>query len=142
MDLVGVSILSGAASSEFVFTTAPFESCHASTLLELPDGGVTWTQAQPIDLPNPNSGLDAVALTDGRVVLIYNHTDKGRSPLNLAISRDGENFRMFHNLESEPGEYSYPAMIQGKNGDLHITYTWKRERIRYVRVPLADIPSE
>ena len=106
------------------------------------DGGVTWTQARPINVPNPNSGLDAVALADGRVVLIYNHTDKGRSPLNLAVSRDGENFRMFNVLESEPGEYSYPAMIQGKNGDLHITYTWKRKRIRYVRVPLADIPNE
>ncbi len=106
------------------------------------DAGVTWTQARPINVPNPNSGLDAVALADGRVVLIYNHTDKGRSPLNLAVSRDGENFRMFHVLESEPGEYSYPAMIQGSNGDLHIRYTWKRERIRYVRFPLVEIPNE
>jgi predicted neuraminidase len=103
------------------------------------DGGITWTQARPIDLPNPNSGVDAVTLRDGRVVLIYNHTDSGRAPLNLAVSRDGENFRMFHVLEKPPGEFSYPAMIQGKDGDLHITYTWERERIRYVRVPLAFV---
>ena len=49
---------------------------------------------------------------------------------------------MFHVLESEPCEYSYPAMTQGSNGDLHITYTGKRERIRYVRFPLAEIPNE
>jgi predicted neuraminidase len=105
------------------------------------DSGVTWTQARPIDLPNPNSGIDAVALRDGRVVLIYNHSDRHRTPLNLAVSADGEHFRMFQTLEDEPGEYSYPAMIQGRNGDLQITYTWQRKRIRYVHVPLADIPQ-
>lgn len=104
------------------------------------DLGVTWTQARPIDLPNPNSGIDAVALRDGRIVLVYNHTPKGRSPLNLAASRDGETWKMFHTLESGPGEFSYPAMIQGSGGDLHITYTWNRRRIRYVRFPLAEVP--
>ncbi len=106
------------------------------------DGGVTWTQARPLGLPNPNSGIDAVALNDGRVVMIYNHTEQGRSPLNLAVSRDGENFNMFHVIEDEPGEYSYPAMIQAANGDLLITYTWKRQRIRHLRFPLAAVPSQ
>lgn len=105
------------------------------------DGGITWTQAHPIDLPNPNSGIDAVALKDGRIVLVYNHTDHGRTPLNLAVSKDGEHFRMFYVLEDQPGEYSYPAMIQAKDGDLLITYTWKRQRIRYVRFPLAEVPK-
>jgi predicted neuraminidase len=104
------------------------------------DDGVTWSQAHPIKVPNPNSGIDAVALRDGRIVLVYNHSDKARTPLNLAVSRDGEHFNMFQVLEQEPGEYSYPALIQGSNGDLHITYTWNRKRIRYVRVPLSDVP--
>ena len=68
------------------------------------DGGVTWTQAGPLDVPNPNSGIDAVALRIGRVVLVYNNTVKGRSPLNLAVSRDGERFMMFRTLEDAPGE--------------------------------------
>jgi predicted neuraminidase len=58
------------------------------------------------------------------------------------MSRDGEHFEMFRVLEQEPGEYSYPALIQGSNGDLHITYTWNRKKIRYVRVPLADVPKQ
>ncbi len=103
------------------------------------DAGVTWTQARPIDVPNPNSGIDAVALRDGRVALVYNNTPRGRTPLNLAVSRDGERFQMFKTLEDEPGEYSYPAMVQAKNGDLLITYTWQRKRVRFVRVPLAEI---
>jgi predicted neuraminidase len=106
------------------------------------DGGLTWTAARPLDVPNPNSGIDAVRLKDGRVVLVYNNTPKGRTPLNLAVSQDGIHFSMFHTLENEPGEYSYPAMIQAKNGDLDITYTWKRQRIRFVRFPLSEIPGK
>ena len=105
------------------------------------DRGVTWTPVRPIDLPNPNSGIDAVRLQDGRIVLAYNNTKSGRTPLNLALSKDGEHFQMFSVLESQPGEYSYPAIIQGSDGDLHITYTWNRTRIRYVRFPLAEVPK-
>lgn len=96
------------------------------------DAGRTWTQARPIDVPNPNSGIDAVALHDGRVALIYNHTRDGRSPLNLALSVDGEHFEMVAVLEDEPGaEFSYPNVIQGRDGALHMTWTWKRRCIRY-----------
>lgn len=106
------------------------------------DGGKTWTQARPIDVPNPNSGLDAVQLKDGRVVMIYNNTNSGRSPLNLAISRDGEKFDMFYTLESEPGEFSYPNVIQSKNGDLQMVYTWNRKKMKYVNMKLADVPQK
>jgi predicted neuraminidase len=105
------------------------------------DLGKTWTHARPIDVPNPNSAIDAVKLTDGRVILIYNNSQTSRTPLNLAVSKDGEHFRMFFTLESEPGEFSYPAMIVGRDGNLHITYTWKRRRIRYVKFPIAEIPG-
>jgi predicted neuraminidase len=106
------------------------------------DDGLTWNQAHPIDLPNPNSGIDALALRDGRIVVAYNHSDKRRTPLNLALSRDGEHFKTFRVLEQEPGEYSYPALIQGSTGNLHITYTWNRKRIGYVLVPLSEVPSQ
>jgi predicted neuraminidase len=105
------------------------------------DSGITWSQPRPLDVPNPNSGIDVVVLRDGRVVLIYNNTSTGRTPLNLAISSDGEHFQMFYTLEDQPGEYSYPAIIQTKSGDLEITYTWQRKAIRHVHFPLADIPK-
>ena len=105
------------------------------------DDGVHWTQARPLDLPNPNSGIDALSLRDGRVILVYNHTTTGRTPLNLAVSKDGEHFRMFEVLEQEPGEYSYPALIQSTDGSLRLTYTWNRKKIRYVELPVADIPN-
>jgi predicted neuraminidase len=104
------------------------------------DAGLHWTQAMPIDLPNPNSGIDAVALRDGRVVLVFNNSAQRRTPLNLAISTDGLHFRLFRTLEDQPGEYSYPALIQTADGDLEITYTWNRKRICYVRIPLSSLP--
>lgn len=103
------------------------------------DRGVTWTAARATTLPNPNSGIDAVKLRDGRVALVYNHTRIGRSPLNLAVSSDdGETWEPPHVIENEQGEFSYPAIIQSSDGKLHITYTWKRVRIKHVVVdPIA-----
>lgn len=104
------------------------------------DGGLSWSDARPLDLPNPNSGIDLVKLRDGRIVLVYNNSARERTPLNLAVSADGEHFRQFATLESGPGEFSYPSIIQSKTGDLLITYTWKRERIAFARVPFDEIP--
>lgn len=104
------------------------------------DEGLSWTAAHALDLPNPNSGIDATALRDGRVVLVYNDSDSQRTPLKLAVSGDGEHFRNFLTLEDAPGEYSYPAMIQTGAGDLEITYTWNRQKIKYVRVAFDKIP--
>ncbi len=104
------------------------------------DQGRTWSSPRPLALPNPNSGIDAVALHDGRIVLIYNATSTGRTPLNLAVSRDGEHFKNFYTLEDGPGEYSYPALIEARDGSLLATYSWRRMRIRFARIPLALVP--
>ncbi|NLF16198.1 MAG: exo-alpha-sialidase [Lentisphaerae bacterium] len=98
------------------------------------DLGYTWGPPVLAGLPNPNSGTDAVTLRDGRHLLVYNHTATGRSPLNLALSADGVAWQAAAVLEDDPGEYSYPAVIQTRDGLVHITYTWRRERIRYVVV--------
>ena len=99
------------------------------------DGGSSWGQMNLTSLPNPNAGTDAVTLKNGRQLLVYNATPKGRSPLNVAVSGDGEHWQAALALEDEPGnEFSYPAVIQTKDGLVHITYTWKRERIKHAVV--------
>lgn len=105
------------------------------------DGGRTWTPLSLIALPNPSAGTDAVTLRDGRHLIVYNHTAQGRSPLNVAVSRDGKVWEAALVLESEPGEYSYPAVIQAADGKIHITYTWKRQRITHVEVDPAQLKS-
>ncbi|MFV0444798.1 MAG: exo-alpha-sialidase [Planctomycetaceae bacterium] len=96
------------------------------------DMGHTWSPLEKTMLPNPNSGIDAVTLQDGTHLLIYNHTPKGRSPLNVAVSDDGDDWKAAYVLESDKGEYSYPAVIQTKDGLVHITYTWKRTKVKHV----------
>jgi predicted neuraminidase len=110
--------------------------CQSDSL----DDGLTWSNVKTTALPNPNSGIDAVRLRDGRLVMAYNNTTAGRTPLNLAVSATGEQWRNFYHLETDPGEYSYPALIRARNGDLLITYTWNRVNIRFVRFPLEKVP--
>ena len=103
------------------------------------DFGKTWGAMTLTALPNPNAGTDAVTLRDGRHLLIYNHTTKGRSPLNVAVSRDGRAWQAALVLENTPGEYSYPAIIQTRDGLVHATYTWKRQRVKHVVIDPAQL---
>jgi predicted neuraminidase len=103
------------------------------------DSGKTWTPIALTALPNPSSGIDAITLRDGRHVIVYNHTTRGRSPLNVAVSDDGKRWDAALVLESDPGEYSYPAVIQGADGLVHITYTWRRRRIKHVVIDPAHL---
>jgi predicted neuraminidase len=104
------------------------------------DGGKTWSEMTATELPNPNSGTDAVTLKDGRQLLIYNHTvrrsefPRGRNMLNLAISKNGKDWKPVLTLERQEGEYSYPAIIQAEDGLVHITYTYRRRSVKYVVV--------
>lgn len=99
------------------------------------NGGETWGRMTATELPNPNSAIDAVLLRDGRSLLVYNHSDRSREILNVAISPTGKRWYAALVLENEPGsEFSYPAVIQTRDGSVHITYTWKRERIKHVVV--------
>lgn len=108
------------------------------------DGGLSWSEMKASSLPNNNSGTDAVTLSDGRQLLVYNHVKphdslrngKGaRTPLNVAVSRDGIQWNAALILEDSPiSQYSYPSVIQSADGMVHIVYTWRRQRIKYVKV--------
>ncbi len=111
------------------------------------DNGDSWTPVTLSEIENNQSGTDAVTLKDGRQVLIYNNfetlmgTKKGpRTPLSLAISDDGEHWHHALTLEDSPvSQYSYPAIIQGHDGNLYCTYTWRRERIAFKKIDLRQL---
>jgi predicted neuraminidase len=104
------------------------------------DNGKTWGKLSATALPNPNSGIDGVRLKDGRHLLVYNHVIRqpgkrgARAPLNVAISEDGKFWKAALALETGPpeAEYSYPAVIQTGDGLVHVTYTWKRKKVKHV----------
>ncbi|MBD8488198.1 exo-alpha-sialidase [Echinicola sp. CAU 1574] len=109
------------------------------------DQGASWTPLEKTKVLNPNSGTDAVTLSNGKFLLVYNptasgeHWSDGRNELRLAMSDDGVNWEDIYTLEKEAeGEFSYPAIIQGANGEVHISYTWKRKRIKYLKLELKE----
>lgn len=96
------------------------------------DGGRTWGRMTATGLPNPSAGIDAVRLSNGKFLLVYNPMKTGRDKLQIASSSDGKTWAPVVMLEDSPGEYSYPAMIQARDGRVHVTYTWKRRLIKHV----------
>lgn len=98
------------------------------------DNGAHWTKLAPAGIPNPNSGIDAVTLKDGRHLLVYNHQTSGRNTLHVGLSDDGINWKAAVLLENDTkeSEFSYPAVIQSNDGMVHITYTWNRKQIKHV----------
>lgn len=112
----------------------------AVCLADSTDYGRTWSPLRRTAIPNPNSGLDAVRLTDGRIVLACNPTREGRTPLALLVSGDnGETWPTRLDLETAPGEYPYPSIIQGGDGRIHCVYTYRRERIAYVSLTPEEL---
>ncbi|MEB1499397.1 sialidase family protein [Xanthomonas campestris pv. campestris] len=110
------------------------------------DGGLHWQPMQLLDVENPNSGTDAVMLRYGRALLVYNpgiagkQWWDGRGTLAVAVSDDGVQWRRALTLEDSPkDEFSYPAVIQTRDGLVHISYTWKRQRIKHVVIDPAKL---
>lgn len=110
------------------------------------DNGRSWTDLKATGLPNNNSGIDAITLKGGMHMMVFNHvkSDKGvwgpRSPLNLAISEDGQSWYSSVELAREEGaEFSYPYLFQTRDGLVHLVYTWKRQRIRHVVIDPAKV---
>ncbi len=100
------------------------------------DNGDSWTTITRTDLPNPNSGTDALTLSNGYHLLVYNPSERGkngRSKLSVALSKSGKDWTEVLSLENEKrGEFSYPAVVESANGEIHISYTHNRRNIKHV----------
>lgn len=103
------------------------------------DEGKTWSPIQKTSILNPNSGIDAVTLSSGLQVLVYNPRQSGiewvdgRNKLNVAVSMDGKKWNDIAILEDQlQGEYSYPSVIQTSDKKVHVVYTANRKLIKHV----------
>lgn len=106
------------------------------------DHGVTWQHFKKTNLPNPDSGICALSLPNGKALVIYNHSHTHRKPLNIAISNDGENWQPILTLEDNNGEF--PTATIDNEGFLHITYAYitpgKEQRvIKYVKIDTSKL---
>ncbi len=103
------------------------------------DQGKTWSKIERTSLPNPCCGVDGVTLKDGRQLLVYNHSNQAtgnRGFLNVSISRDGSDWYAVCVLEDggRDREFSYPAVIQTRDGLVHILYSCDWKMIRHVTI--------
>ena len=112
------------------------------------DKGLTWTIAKDDVLPNPGAGFDLVTLSTGEWVIVFNDTEKGRHNLTVALSDDeGKSWKWKKVIENDtrpknPTSSHYPAIIEGADGRIHISYSYHRNDInpgrtvKYVSFPL------
>lgn len=93
---------------------------------ESKDDGLTWGPVGVSELLNPGSGLDGVRLANGHWLLVYNDTITGRNSLAVSLSEDeGRTWKFTRHLEShKEGSYHYPAVIQGRDGTIHVVYSY------------------
>lgn len=101
------------------------------------DAGMSWQMAAPLPIPHSNASMALLRLNDGRLLMAGN-PGSGRASLLLYLSRDqGLNWQALGPVETGPEqdgrepEFSYPSLIQAKNGDIHLSYTWQRQGIRH-----------
>ena len=98
------------------------------------DGGRTWSPMVSSGLPNPNAGIDALRLSDGRYLIVLNPQAAGRNRLAVWLSNDGLTWQVAMTLEAGEEEFSYPAVIQTADRSIHIAYSWKQRWIKHVQI--------
>jgi predicted neuraminidase len=110
-------------------------SAHRVHRSESADGGIRWSPVTPTTLPNPGGGLEVIGLASGDLAIVYN--DKESSPrdrLAVSLSSDqGRTWPWTRYLENTPGQrFDYPSLVQGRDGSLHVTYSYNLKTIKHV----------
>jgi predicted neuraminidase len=117
--------------------TAFYRNCSDDRVVGMAftsDIGARWSKPRKLGLPNSDSALNALLLSEGQLLLAFNDSKRTRDNLSLAVSPDGgANWMRIAEIENNPGEeFSYPYMIRSSDGRIHLVYTWRRKRIKQV----------
>ncbi len=112
------------------------------------DEGVTWTPGVDTDIPNSGTSVEVIALRDGQWLMVNNDTEQGRHALSAWLSDDeGATWKWKRRIEWDrrekgAGSFHYPSVIQGRDGMIHLTYSYflnhlpkdaPRKSIKYAR---------
>lgn len=104
------------------------------------DEGYSWTYAKESDIPNPGASIEVIKLKNGNWLLAYNDVEDGRYSLAVAVSDDeGTTWKWKRNIEYKKGrEFSYPSVIQAKDGKIHITYSYVSKNMKSIKYIVFD----
>ncbi|HEO71074.1 MAG TPA: neuraminidase (sialidase)-like protein [Candidatus Hydrogenedentes bacterium] len=118
--------------------TAFFRNSHPARRIvrsESTNGGMTWSTPTLTDLLHPGSGIEALLLDNGHLLMIYNNTENDpRDSLAVSVSTDrGETWTWTRHIENTPGgRFDYPSIIQAEDGSLHASYSYNLKTIKHV----------
>lgn len=117
------------------------------------DKGLTWSIPKDDILPNPGAGFDVVTLSTGEWLMVFNDTEEGRHNLSVAVSHDdGKTWKWKKSIENDTRQENatsshYPAVIEGIDGRIHVSYSYHRDDIKpgrsvkYVSFPLSWVKN-
>lgn len=93
------------------------------------DHGASWSAPRLSEIPNPGSSVQLLKLKNRHWLLCCNDLKKGRYRLTVFLSLDeGRTWphrRVLHDLGENGGELSYPSLIQGQDGTIHLSYSFQ-----------------
>lgn len=97
---------------------------------ESTDGGQTWSEGVDSQFPNPNAAVDFIKLRSGRLLLVFNDSMTGRTPLTVALSSDQDRtWPVRRNIREGKGDFAYPIAFQARDGRIHVVYTSERRSV-------------
>jgi predicted neuraminidase len=120
----------------------------ASALTE--NAGQSWFSGSDLDLANPNAAIAGLQLPNGDRLMVLNDLESARHRLVLVIAPAGtSNWSVIAELESDQTlinglhrEFSYPTLLLGANGEVHVIYTYDRQKIKHIQFDLRWIESK
>lgn len=108
--------------------------------VETGDGGSSWSALTATPLDNPDAALAALRMSSGELLVAFNDSEHDRGNLTLALSEDGgDSWELVHVFEPPTPKdgashrFAYPWLLESTRGELHLLYTWDRDRIVHVR---------
>ena len=112
---------------------------------ETKDAGQSWVLTKDLEIPNPNSALAALTLSNGTRLMVLNNIEAGRYRLVMVMREsNSDQWQVIQVLEDDESlandqrrEFSYPYLISANGEDAHLAYTWDRKKIRHVYFPAA-----
>ena len=109
---------------------------------ETHNAGQAWKPVGDLEIPNPNSAITALVLSNGTRLLVLNNLEAGRHRLVLLMADPGDKAKQWQVIQvleddealpdEQRREFSYPYLITGDGSDAHLVYTWDRKKIRHM----------
>ncbi len=132
-------------ASAFFRQTRPSSQPKQIPVSETKDAGQSWTVTKDLEIPNPNSALAALTLANGTKLMVLNNIEAARYRLVMVTCEPHSNqWRVIQVLEDDETllnnlhrEFSYPYLVSANGEDVHLAYTWNRQKIKHVYFPAA-----